>query len=106
MGGKPTCMVSHAWLYKMKHLYNIILDDDNQADRNETQFYFLDILSMNQHDLSEVVSGRSRAQGVPENNDIHKVLLENLTKAIVNPGRMLLALDPWDHPAPLERCWC
>lgn len=97
---EPTCFVSHAWSYRFATLVSIIQSYDRDWRTDLRQSYFLDLFTMNQHDLAE--SSTTSAEGAT----IHDVLLRNLTKAISAPGRVLLAMDPWKCPAPLERCWC
>jgi hypothetical protein len=101
--GTSTCFVSHAWQYNFLDLVSIIRTFAYQVGDALAARYFLDIFCMNQHDLAELDSA---AMGKMMNVDLHAILLENLTKAITSPGRLLLALHPFLKPLPLTRAWC
>eukprot|EP00746_Dinoflagellata_sp_MGD_P015542 gnl/MRDRNA2_/MRDRNA2_134583_c0_seq1.p1 gnl/MRDRNA2_/MRDRNA2_134583_c0~~gnl/MRDRNA2_/MRDRNA2_134583_c0_seq1.p1 ORF type:complete len:621 (-),score=82.12 gnl/MRDRNA2_/MRDRNA2_134583_c0_seq1:264-2126(-) len=108
--GKQTCMVSHAWSYKFTELLSIIKFYDD--DFENSPFYFIDIFSMNQHDLAESQHleregedpARTSTRTSIDNDG--EVLLMSLKRAISTPGQILLCLDPWRNPTPLTRCWC
>lgn len=100
--GKPKWFVSHAWSYKINTLCSIIAGAT--ADDPDTLF-FLDCISMNQHDLAEV----SRASSMHEckvTSNLFQRLHDNLEKAITTSSKVMLVLDSWDYLAPLSRCWC
>lgn len=117
--GKPACMVSHAWQYKFTTLVAIIQRYCDQTKANpNTTYFFLDMISMNQHQLADVggpdVRGHMAmpkdedplAQAIANKQDLHKVLLNALTNSVVSASKVLLALEPWDQPLLLKRSWC
>eukprot|EP00928_Gymnodinium_smaydae_P000005 TRINITY_DN10004_c0_g1_i1.p1 TRINITY_DN10004_c0_g1~~TRINITY_DN10004_c0_g1_i1.p1 ORF type:complete len:591 (-),score=106.86 TRINITY_DN10004_c0_g1_i1:494-2266(-) len=104
--GKPTCMVCHAWSYNFEMLVSIISNYHGEIAMldPDPQYFFIDVFSMNQHDLAEVM-GRP-IEGDDKQHEIERILQDNLTRAVSCSGRVLLALDPWEKPVTLTRSWC
>ena len=102
--GTPTVMVSHAWSYEFSLLLSIIRNYVTRMELPHRVYFFIDLFSMNQHDLAEVQHGPQHAIG--RNSSIFETLLDNLRKSITTPGTMLMALDPWTGPTSFTRCWC
>lgn len=96
---KPTVMVSHCWSSSYRELMQILKRYDENTNRSN--YYFLDVFSMNQHDFADLGSRDSHAL-----RDMYDTMLEALTQSIKVPGCMLLALTPHDRPKMLTRSWC
>eukprot|EP00435_Cladocopium_sp_Y103_P048670 s917_g14.t1 len=97
---KPTVMVSHCWSSSYRELMQILKRYDENTNRSN--YFFLDVFSMNQHDFADLGSPRdSHAL-----RDMYDTMLEALTQSIKVPGCMLLALTPHDRPKMLTRSWC
>lgn len=97
---KPTVMVSHCWSSSYRELMQILKRYDENTNRSN--YFFLDVFSMNQHDFADL--------GTPRDSlalrDMYDTMLEALTQSIKVPGCMLLALTPHDRPKMLTRSWC
>eukprot|EP00439_Symbiodinium_sp_Y106_P049956 s2462_g6.t1 len=97
----PTVMVSHCWASPFQDVVKIMGRYDENT--NKSNFFFFDVFSMNQHDLSDL-SGPDRKD--QPGQDLYDVMLEALTNSIRTPRRVLLALTPHHEPQLLSRSWC
>ena len=97
----PTVMVSHCWASPFQDVVQIMGRYDENT--NKSNFFFFDVFSMNQHDLSDL-SGPDRKD--QPGQDMYDVMLEALTNSIRTPRRVLLALTPHHEPQLLSRSWC
>lgn len=90
--GKPTIFVSHAWSYIFSDLFSHIGDFEKKSrESGIVHFYWLDILTVNQHKASEYPSTWW--------STTFKVGIESI-------GHTLLVLSPWSKPIPTTRAWC
>ena len=71
-----------------------------------TQYYYIDLFGLNQHDLAEINQGGATDEACPSSDDISRRLLETLDKSISTAQIVLVAANAWDEPAPLRRIWC
>ncbi|CAE7029582.1 unnamed protein product [Symbiodinium sp. CCMP2592] len=97
----PTVMVSHCWASPFQDVVKIMRRYDENT--NKSNFFFFDVFSMNQHDLSDLSGPDSRDRS---GQDMYDVMLEALTNSIRTPRRVLLALTPHHEPQLLSRSWC
>lgn len=72
------------------------------VQKSRTNYFFLDIFSMNQHDFADLGTKMDCA----DLRDMYDTMLEALTQSIEIPGCMLLALTPHERPKMLTRSWC
>ena len=94
-------MVSHCWASPFQDVVKIMRRYDENT--NKSNFFFFDVFSMNQHDLSDLSGPDSRDRS---GQDMYDVMLEALTNSIRTPRRVLLALTPHHEPQLLSRSWC
>ncbi|CAE7470350.1 slc44a4 [Symbiodinium sp. CCMP2456] len=97
----PTVMVSHCWASPFQDVVKIMGRYDENT--NKSNFFFFDVFSMNQHDLSDLAGPDRKDQ---PGQDMYDVMLEALTNSIRTPRRVLLALTPHHEPQLLSRSWC
>ena len=96
---KPTVFVSHCWSSQFLDIFSIMRNYNRNSKRDNA--FFFDVISMNQHSLMKVVEGHGGEQDVTGFS-----LLSNLRRSISTPGRVLLAMTPYNEPLMLNRAWC
>jgi len=98
--GKPTVFVSHSWSSQFLDILSIMRNYNKNSQRDN--IFFFDVVSMNQHDLAEMMGSSSSCASA----DLADTMLDNLRRSIAAPGRVLMAMTPHYPPIMLSRSWC
>eukprot|EP00053_Salpingoeca_punica_P015694 m.145072 g.145072 ORF g.145072 m.145072 type:complete len:939 (+) comp16778_c0_seq16:20-2836(+) len=93
--GKAKVFVSHAWKYKLRDVFTVMLEyADKYAAENPKApplFFYFDLFCNNQH--------------ATESHPFDW-WCSTFQRNIMSIGQVLLVMAPWDDPVPLTRAWC
>merc|ERR1712100_971094 len=74
--GKQTVFVSHSWSTPFENLVLTIEEFEATHIDDTTNYYYIDVFCLNQHDLAEVQE--AKASGIADDQDVGAVLLKTL----------------------------
>ena len=97
--GTARCMISHAWGGDFHDLVRSVESHVSQQSDPAQYYVLLDFCCLNQHEI---------AVKLHNPDTTFDVLKITLTAMVTGPrdNTLVLALDTWDEPLLLRRCWC
>ena len=119
--GPPTHFLSYAWSYSFRRLIGIVERFEEDLPPEQTNFYFFDQFSLNQHKFVEdTVRGghdsrpTDEAHGEPpassrkdsSQTDMQLEIVAALKAQMLCSGHVVMCLWPLEQPTPLQRAWC